>query len=145
MLVFMPWLRLREPVAIGDVRAVPMAAEGGIPEEIQRSVSAKTPQKVLSQYMVAPKRNIPFATVLMLEGRPLGEDLDEDERATLFEASRHLAVAGMSTRRFDRGLLNDYTASGHYQVIVQAFTEPLARSVTLSHRRKDGHSRVMLG
>jgi hypothetical protein len=32
MLAFMPWLRLREPVAIGDVRAVPVAAEGGISE-----------------------------------------------------------------------------------------------------------------
>jgi hypothetical protein len=145
MLTFMPWLRLREPVAIGDVRAVPVAAEGNVPEGIQSSIAAETVHKVLSQYMVAPKRSVPAATVLVLEGRPVGEDLDEPNRAKLFAAGQHLAVAGMSTRRFAGGVLGDYTASGHYQVIVQAFREPFTGSMTLTHRRKDGHSRVMLG
>jgi hypothetical protein len=145
MLAFMPWLRLREPVAIGDVRAVPVAAEGSFPEGIQSSITAETVHKVLSQYMVAPKRSVPAATVLVLKGKPLGEDLDEPQRAKIFEAGQHLAVAGMSTRRFAAGVLDDYTASGHYQVIVQAFREPFAGSMTLTHRRKDGHSRVMLG
>lgn len=145
MLAFMPWLRLREPVAVGDVRAIPVSVAGDLPASLGSSIAGETVHKVLSQYMLAPKRNIPAATVLVLDGRPLGEDVDEDERAKLFEAGQHLAVAGMSTRRFDGGVLDDYTASGHYQVIVQAFKEPFTGSMTLTHRRKDGHSRVMLG
>jgi hypothetical protein len=145
MLAFMPWLHLRDAVTGGGVRAFPFAPAGELPEGIKSSINVEIIRNVLSQYMLAPLRSIPVATVLALEGKPLGEELNEAERARLFEFGRYLAVAGMSTRRFAGGHLEDYTATGHYQVIVQAFNEPFTGSMTMTHRRKDGSSRVMLG
>jgi hypothetical protein len=144
MLAFMPWLRLQGRVDTGGVVAFPFPTTGDFPEGIKGSIQEDTVRKVLSQYMLAPKRSA-GGTVLVSEGKLVGDDLNHAELARIFEFGRHLAVAGMSTRRFDGGYLNDYTATGHYQVIVQMFPEPFTGSISLTHRRKDGQSRVTLG
>jgi hypothetical protein len=143
MLAFMPWLRLRVPVSAAGISAFPLVAGSEVPQPSE--VDAETVRAVLAQYMVAPQRALHSATVLMLEGKPFGADFNEEERDRLFEFGKHLAVAGMAPRRFDGSIVDHYTATGHYQVIVQAFRAPFTGSTSMSHRRKDGGTNVTYG
>ncbi len=144
MLAFIPWLQLSKEVAAAGVRAVPFGVSEGLPAGVESSVDVKTVRKVLAQYMLAPKRSISNALLLLVDGKSLGADLTEDEVKKLFDFGRNLAVAGLSTRQFV-GAYGEYTASGHYQVVVQGFSEPFSGSTVLTHRRKGGSSRVMQG
>ena len=51
----------------------------------------------------------------------------------------------MAGRRFIGAFPDDYTASGHYQAIIQSFREPFGGGISLTHRRKGGHSNVTMG
>jgi hypothetical protein len=101
--------------------------------------------KLLGQYRDSAKVQLRSISVLQYDGRPLGADFNEAERTAIFRFGQHLAVSGLSDRRFIGGYRNDYTAAGHYQVVIQGFTEPFSGSVSLSHRRKDGQSNVLMG
>lgn len=107
-------------------------------------MSAETMGKLLSQYRVSANFPLRVVTVLQYDGRPLGEDFYEADRAAIFRFGQHLAVSGLSDRRFIGGFMDGYTAAGHYQVVIQAFTELYTGSASLPHRRKDGHSSVIL-
>jgi hypothetical protein len=145
MLAFLPWLNIKAPIVQGPFHLFPQGVGDVPPEGIASAISAETIGKVLSQYRESANFPLRVVTVLQYDGRPLGSDFDESDRVAIFRFGQYLAVSGLSDRRFVGGFLDGYTASGHYQVVIQAFTEPYSGSVSLTHRRKDGHSRVMLG
>ena len=145
MLAFLPWLNIKAPIVQGPFHLFPQGVGDVPPDGVDSQVSAETIGKVLSQYRESAKFPLRVVTVLQYDGRPLGADFDEADRAAIFLFGQHLAVSGLSDRRFIGGLLDGYTASGHYQMVIQAFTEPYSGSVSLTHRRKDGRSNVMLG
>jgi hypothetical protein len=145
MLAFLPWLNIKAPIVQGPFHLFPQGVEDVPLDGVPSSVSAETMGKLLSQYRESANFPLRVVTVLQYDGRPLGEDFDEIDRAAIFRFGQHLAVSGLSDRRFIGGFMDGYTASGHYQVVIQAFTEPYTGSVSLTHRRKDGHSSVMLG
>nr|WP_315848390.1 hypothetical protein [uncultured Rhodoferax sp.] len=145
MLAFLPWLNIKAPIVQGPFHLFPQGVGDVPPDGVSSSMSTETMGKLLSQYRESA--NIPLRVVMVLQydGRPLGEDFDEVSRTAIFRFGRHLAVSGLSDRRFIGGFMDGYTAAGHYQVVIQAFTEPFSGSISLNHRRKDGHSSVMLG
>lgn len=145
MLAFLPWLRITEPIREGQFHLFPQGVSVAPPDGVASKVSVETTGKVLSQYRDSPKRPLQVVTVLQYDGRPLGTDLDEADRAAVFQFGKHLAVSGLSDRRFIGGFPDGYTAAGHYQVVIQAFTEPYRDSVSLTHRRKGGHTNVLMG
>ena len=145
MLAFLPWLNIKAPIVQGPFHLFPQGVGDVPPDGVDSQVSAETIGKVLSQYRESAKFPLRVVTVLQYDARPLGADFDEADRAAIFLFGQHLAVSGLSDRRFIGGLLDGYTASGHYQMVIQAFTEPYSGSVSLTHRRKDGRSNVMLG
>lgn len=145
MLAFLPWLDIKAPIVQGPFHLFRQGVGDSPPRDVGSSLSDETIGKVLSQYRESANFPLRVLTVLQYEGRPLGADFDEADRAAIFRFGQHLAVSGLSDRRFIGGFLDGYTASGHYQVVIQTFTEPYAGSVSLTHRRKDGHSSVMLG
>jgi len=145
MLAFLPWLNIKAPLVQGPFHLFSQGVGDVPPEGVAAQVSAETIGRVLSQYRESANFPLRTVTVLQYDGRPLGADFDEAERAAIFRFGQHLSVSGLSDRRFIGGFLDGYTASGHYQVVIQAFTEPYNGSVSLTHRRKDGHSSVVLG
>lgn len=145
MLVFLPWLSIKAPIVQGPFYLFPQDVGDLPPEGVGSSLSADTVRKLLSQYRESPSFPLRVVTMLQYDWRPLGAEFDETDRAAIFRFGQHLAVSGLSDRRFTGGFLDGYTAAGHYQVIIQAFTEPFTGSVSLTYRRKDGHSTVMLG
>jgi hypothetical protein len=145
MLAFLPWLTIKAPIVQGPFHVFAQGVGDEPPAGVGSSMSAKTMGKLLSQYRESTNFPLRVVTVLQYNGRPLGEDFDEAARAAIFRFGQHLAVSGLSDRRFIGGFIDEYTAAGHYQVVIQAFTEPYTGSVSLTHRRKDGQSSVMLG
>lgn len=145
MLAFLPWLNIKAPIVLGPFHLFPQDVGDVPPNGVSSSIVAETMGKLLSQYRKSANFPLRVVTILQYDGRPLGEDFDEVDRTAIFRFGRHLAVSGLSDRRFIGGFMDGYTAAGHYQVVIQAFTEPYSGSITLIHRRKDGHSSVMLG
>lgn len=145
MLAFLPWLHLREPVREGPFHPFPLHAGRALPVDVASIATPDTLANLLGQYRHSAKVPLRSISVLQYDGRPLGADFNEAERTAIFRLGQHLAVSGLSDRRFIGGHLNDYTASGHYQVIIHGFTEPFSGSTSLSHRRKDGQSNVLTG
>lgn len=145
MLAFLPWLNIKAPIVQGPFHLFPQGVGDGPPDGVGSLMSAEAMGKLLSQYRELANFPLRVVTVLQYDGRPLGEDFDDADRAAIFRFGQHLAVSGLSDRRFIGGFVDGYTAAGHYQVVIQAFTEPYTGSVSLIHRRKDGHSSVMLG
>lgn len=145
MLAFLPWLNIKAPIVQGPFHLFPQGVGDVPPDGVASQVSAETIGKVLSQYRGSANFPLRVVTLLQYDRRPLGADFDEAARAAIFRFGQHLAVSGLSDRRFIGGFLDGYTASGHYQVLIQAFTEPYSGSVSLTHRRKDGYSNVMMG
>lgn len=145
MLAFMPWLDIKAPIVQGPFRLFPQGVGDAPPDGVASLISAETIAKLLSQYRESADFPLRVVSVLQYDGRPLGSEFDEADRADIFRFGQHLAVSGLSARRFIGGFPDGYTASGHYQVVIQAFTEPFTGSVSLTHRRKDGHASVMLG
>ena len=145
MLAFIPWLRLREPVRLGPFYVFHQGVGDTAPIDVDSKVSADAMGKVLSQYRDSANVPLRAVSVLQFEDRPLGADLDEADRTAIFQFGQHLAVSGLSDRRFIGGYPDRYTAAGHYQVVIQQFAEHYNGNITLTHRRKGGHANVVMG
>lgn len=145
MLAFLPWLRIKESIRSGPFHLFQQSVGDVPPDGVASAISPATMAKVLSQYRDSSNVPLRVVPVLQYDGRSLGTDFDDVDRAAIFRFGQHLAVSGMSNRRFIGGFLDGYTAAGHYQVVIQAFVEPYNGSVSLTHRRKGGHSSVLLG
>ena len=122
MLAFLPWLYIKAPIDQGPFRLFAQGVGDVPPPDVGSLVSAETMGKLLSQYRESTNFPLRLVTVLQYDGRQLGADFDEADRAAIFRFGQHLAVSGLSDRRFIGGFLDGYTAAGHYQVVIQAFT-----------------------
>lgn len=145
MLALMPWLRIPKPVHVGPFHAFPMGIGETGAAGVASIVSSEAIAKVQSQYRLAAHLPLDLFTAVAYEGRPLGSEFDEVDRAAMFRFAQHMAISGLSDRRFLGGLPDDYTAAGHYQLVIQAFQEPYRGSVSISHRRKGGQMHVLNG
>jgi hypothetical protein len=145
MLVFFPWLKLRAPVQVGRFYAFPHCPGEALPHNITSSVSAKAIQSVFSQYRQNFHTVVSSLTVIQFDRRPLGDVYDSSDRDAIYRFGKYLAATGLSDRRFLGGISDDYTATGHYQLIIQSFDEPYCGSVNVTHRRKGGHTNVHMG
>src|SRR5262245_58805083 len=117
MLAFLPWLNVTKPIIEGPFHVFPLGVGDVPPDGVLSLVSPQTMAKVLGQYRESANFPLRVVTLLQYDGRPLGSDLDEDDRAAIFWFGQLLAVSGLSDRRFIGGFLDDYTAAGHYQVV----------------------------
>lgn len=144
MVAFFPWLQIRQPVQIASFRMFMYHGGKPLPDGVTSTVTPENLERLLTPFRVQAQLPVRAHCLLQIGDRPVGEDLDVGEQATVFRFARHLAVAGLATRRFDGSPLGSYSASGHYQVIVQQFPTPFTGSVVSSHRRKDGETRVLI-
>lgn len=145
MLAFFPWLRVTKPIVEGPFHLFPQGVGDVPPAGVSSTTSPETMAKVLGQYRDSVNFPLRVVAVLQYDGRPLGAELDETDRAAIFRFGQHLAVSGLSDRRFIGGFPDGYTAAGHYQVVIQRFPDPYAGSISLTHRRKGGHASVVMG
>lgn len=145
MLTFLPWLRVAKPLVEGPFHLFPQGVGDVPPEGVASTISPETMAKVLGQYRDSVSLPLRVVLVLQYDRRPLGADIGEAGRAAIFRFGQHLAVSGLSDRRFIGGFPDGYTAAGHYQVVIQRFAEPYTGSISLTHRRKGGNASVVMG
>lgn len=144
MIAFFPWLRVREPIQVGGFHLFLHHGDAPLPEGVSASLSQDDLKRLLSPYRIHAQHAESAHCLLQLCDGALDAELDPAGREAVFRFARHLAVAGLATRRFDGSPLGSYSASGHYQLIVQQFPTPFTGSVVVDHRRKDGHTRVLI-
>lgn len=144
MLAFFPWLRVRDPIRVGSFHLFLHHVGALLPEGVTASVFQDDLKRLLSPYRIHAQHAESAHCLLQLGDGALDAELDAAGREALFRFARHLAVAGLATRRFDSSPLGSYSASGHYQLVVQQFPIPFTGSVVADHRRKDGHTRVLI-
>jgi hypothetical protein len=144
MVAFFPWLRIQEPIRVGALHLFLHHDGAPLPDGVNCSLSLEDLQRLTSPYRVHPKHAENAHCLLQVRDGALDAELDPAERATAFSFARHLAVAGLASRRFDGNPLSSYSASGHYQIIVQQFPTPFTGSVFSTHRRKDGEHGVLI-
>lgn len=144
MVAFFPWLQIREPIQVCAARLFLHHIGSPLPDGVTCSVSLEDLEGLLSPYRAHAKHPEQAHCLLQIDQGPIDAELDPARRAAIFRLARHLAVGGLATRRFDGRPLGSYSASGHYQVVIQQFTTPFTGSVVSSHRRKDGETRVLI-
>ncbi len=142
MVAFFPWLRVREPIRVGGLHLFRHRAGAPLPAGVNCSLSLEDLKRLLFPYRTHAQHAESAHCLLQLGDGALDSELDSAGREAVFRFARHLAVAGLATRRFDGSPLGSYSASGHYQLIIQQFAIPFTGSVVVDHRRKDGHTRV---
>lgn len=144
MVAFLPWLRVREPIRVGSFHLFWHHLGAPLPDGVAASLSSDDLKRLLSPYRIHAQHAESAHCLLQLGACALDAELDLAGREAAFRFARHLAVAGLATRRFDGSPLGSYSASGHYQLIIQQFPTPFTGSVVANHRRKDGHTRVLI-
>lgn len=146
MIAFFPWLLLREPVQVGPFQLFRHSTGQPLPDGISDSVPLEDLKRLLTPYRVHVQHEERARCVLRYGELSVGDELDGQARSAVFRFARHLAVAGLATRRFEGSVLGSYSASGHYQVVIQQFPTPFTGSVVARHRRKDGdgETRVLI-
>jgi hypothetical protein len=144
-LLFFPWITLDEPLEIGRFRLIPIDLSLDWPTDIQCAANPISILKILDQYRKSSRLPITNAVLAQVDGVPIGHEFDESTRSALFRLSTHLAVSGLSERHFGAGGLDNYCASGHFQLLIQSFPEPYVGGVSVTYRRKHGQTNLFWG
>ena len=144
MVAFFPWLRVREPIRVAGFHLFVHHAGAPLPDGVNCALPLDDLKRLLSPYRIHTQHAESAHCLLQLGDGALDAEHDPAGREVAFRFARHLAVAGLATRRFDGSPLGSYSASGHYQLIVQQFPTPFTGSVVADHRRKEGHTRVLI-
>lgn len=145
MLAFFPWLRVRDQAHVGAFRLHPHCPGSALPQGVSAQVSANDLKCILTPYRALAHQPLRSLVLVQYDDLPVGAELDETARGALFRFARNLAVSGLAMRRFDGNQWGTYSANGHYQLIIQAYPEPFSGSVSVTHRRKDGATTMLIG
>jgi hypothetical protein len=142
MLAFFPWLRLPEPLRVGPFHLFPHGVGSDLPAGVPSIAPPEAITEILTAYQLGPATPLRLTSVVQYDDKPIGAELDETDRAEIFRFAQFLAVSGLSDRRFSGALSDNYTASGHYQVVIQSFPVPYRGSINLTYKRKGGSANV---
>lgn len=134
MLAFFPWLEIPEEIQVDRFVLIPFRRgklPGGTGSKLQLTLDA-----ILEPYMVAPDRSVSAATLVMMKGRGLTEELAQEDINELFLFSEIVAFSGLASREyFGSGLY--YVNRDHFTFMVQSFKDPFD-AICVESRRRDG-------
>ncbi len=135
MLVFFPWLKLRDSLHVGDFTLIPYK-RGSEP------VGPGAPlQEVLDTitkpYLGQAEQPIGYATLVQVGQGDLTHDLDEQQRTAVFVFSELLTACGLSCREYFQSGGMMYWNRDNFRLVVQQFADPHG-GVTITTRRRDG-------
>jgi hypothetical protein len=135
MLAFFPWLRLKEPLTVGEFTLTPY--ERGKKPAGKGTSPQNTLDAVTEPYLELATRPIRYATLLQFGKDDLTRDLNDQERSVAFIFSDIVAVSGLSCRQYFRGGGFSYWNRDNFQLIIQKFDDPHGGASHLT-RRRDG-------
>lgn len=134
MMTFFPWFTIEAPLTFGRYKLFPHkvdeASLHGIPAEIAR---------IAAPYRMNHTRSVREICVLQIDGKAFDADLNEDERAEIFELAEVLALAALSDREYFSH--SNYTNRDTYVVIIQGFKTG-EKGFAIDARRRDGSNTI---
>ena len=134
MLAFFPWLRIEQEIHLSPIKLIPYERGKDIPG--YNPETTKTIDDILKPYHTIYEKSVERSTLLILDGKDIFHNFNDDEKALLFAATEILAFAGLSSREYFR-LNNDYINRDNFTFIIQGF-KPGEGGAFLSIRRRDG-------
>jgi len=136
MLAFFPWLRISNPISVGDVRIMPYSRgrqPAGEGSKIQEKMDT-----ILQPYQESGDRPVVDAAVMQFAGSDSLRDLSEQEIAEALLLAELLTVCGLSSREYFGGGLQ-YCNRDNFQLVIQRFTEKDdLQWIRITSRRRDG-------
>lgn len=129
MLVFFPWISIREILMLDQIELMPLnAVKGSFDEEVTKDI--------LSNYFDSNKHCVKDATLIKFVGKGLTENLIDEELSYLWNWCEILAFSALSTREYFSN--REYFNRDNFKLVVQAFPEK-SNGTYLTSRRRDGH------
>lgn len=134
MLAFLPWLRLKGSIVVGEFELVPYLRghqPAGRGTQLQDTLD-----RVLAPYYHGDQP-IGSATLVRIDKAEFTRDFTQEEQAALFVLTELLAISGLAAR--------EYFANGGYQnrdnfrLVIQAFAVADG-GAAITSRRRDGSS-----
>lgn len=134
MVAFFPWFHIEEKCSVADYTLVPYVKgqqPGGEDKELQGTLDT-----IFKPFHNTMKHSVTTATLVGISGHGLTDDLDEDEKASLFSFAEAVAFAGLANRKyFGSGF--EYWNRDNFKFYIQSFSGNPG-GVTLQLRRRDG-------
>src|SRR5437773_2009520 len=134
-IVFLPWLRLKEPIELFDLSFIPIGKEIGwgslTPDLIKQA------ELIASSYTDHAGHSIPDFTIVLRTSGEKRWDLTPDEFSTAREAASLLFFCSWSLNDY-YSQLGHYTNSSIFNVVGQRFSASDPSGIALTLRRRDG-------
>lgn len=135
LIAFLPWLKLAQPVTIGDVQFIPFRVSDT--QETGGFQGLGTPfVRILSSYVDIRNRPVESATVATISRRQPAWNLRDEDFGEVQEASSLLYLAAMATNEYFQQF-GSYVNRTIFDLCWQRFTDPVGY-ITLTVRRRDG-------
>ena len=140
VLAFFPWFSISENLKIENYRLV--SYKRGKDPFGHGSDLQKTVDNLTESFVVHGNNPITGATLIKLEHRDLGEELNDNEIADVFLFSELFAYCNLSGRKYFTGLPIDYCNKDLFRIYVKEFRGEGKGSVVI-YRRRDGTTKTI--
>lgn len=127
MLAFFPWVTVSEPLTIERFTLIPW----------NKGTSADV-DGVLEPYMDRVGHQIESATLVHFANDSPTRDLNEDERADMFDLAMAVAFQALARRELCGRWGTEYTNSDAFRLVIQGFREGDPGTVAIAARRRGG-------
>lgn len=134
-LAFMPWIRLDQPMTLGDVRLIPYARKArSLPLAY---VSKADVDAIFKAYADRPGKAVQHGVILEVCSWHAGTDMPQAVFERVWQVKEILTLSALARRHL---FMSDgsYVNSHGYTLIVQNFTTGGAHGFAFSTRRRDG-------
>ncbi|MBW7996182.1 MAG: hypothetical protein FVQ81_06360 [Candidatus Glassbacteria bacterium] len=134
-LCFFPWFALDDEITIGKYRLIPykrVTLPAGRDNEKQKILDS-----VLSHYYAILNKPINEATLVLLDGKELLEQLNQEDTDSIFVFAELFAFSNLSKRSFFGMPQFDYCNRDLFRVMITHFKDATG-GYNLTQRRRDG-------
>lgn len=136
-LIFLPFLRLKRGYTVAGVEFLPLRDENGQTVAVLQSAVAPL-ERILSGYLDREGR--PFNNCVVATTTAKGWNLAERELPQVEWAASLLFLASWACNEYFSRLGGPYVNATHFRVVGQRFTGEVPTYISVSARRRDGHT-----
>jgi hypothetical protein len=137
-IAFMPWCRIDRDYDLGEIQIIRFM-RGQSVERVAAAAQGDL-QKILGTYKDIKAQPIDEAALLVLRGKGILDDLNDDERDLLYENVEIVRFGGLANREYFNAL-GPYCNSDCFTCYVQRFSA--TEFTSLNSRRREGSTQSM--
>lgn len=135
--IFLPFVRMKSGHTVAGIEFLPLRdGQGKVPQILESAVASI--DQILSGYV--DRHGKPFTNCVVATIPSKGWDLSEDDFPTVLWAASLLFLASWACNDYLRAFGGAYVNSSNFRVVGQRFKGPSPTYISISARRRDGHS-----